>query len=70
MNVKVTFEQRVTSYVSLPQGAESVCHVLVRDHGERCDHPDHSNHRGERDHHVGEGGTPPPLASEPMCVYI
>ena len=32
MSVKVTFEQRVTSYVSLPQGAESVYNALVRDH--------------------------------------
>ena len=32
MNVKVAFEQRVTSYVSLPQGAESVYNALVRDH--------------------------------------
>ena len=32
MNVKVAFEHRVTSYVSLPQGAERVYTALVRDH--------------------------------------
>ena len=32
MNVKVAFEQRVASYVSLPQGAERVYNALVRDH--------------------------------------
>ena len=51
MNVKFTFEQRVIAYVSLPQEAGSVYHALVRDHGEGCDHPSHSNQRGGRDHH-------------------
>ena len=51
MNVKFTFEQSVIAYVSLPQEAGSVYHALVRDHGEGCDHPDHSNQRGGRDHH-------------------
>ena len=51
MNVKFTFEQRVTAYARLPQEAESVYHALVRDHGKGCDHPSHSNQRGGRDHH-------------------
>ena len=51
MNVKFTFEQSVIAYVSLPQEAGSVYHALVRDHGEGCDHPSHSNQRGGRDHH-------------------
>lgn len=51
MNVKFTFEQSVIAYVSLPQEAGSVYHALVRDHGEGCDRPSHSNQRGGRDHH-------------------